>query len=139
MAAVRENRVKTPAQARRAAAALKAQQEEQAAAAKAKASVGPRAWFLIAETLPAAAAVAEHEWGWTKGKLKSAWTDGAGNSVKWLADYDALVKEAGKTDEPIAVYCGHRWYAVIPSHLFHKLVTEGFVLKQPDPAPTTGA
>lgn len=133
MAPVREARVKTATYARRAHAVRKAQAEAEAAEGAARAAQPTRAWFLIGETKATSAAQAEHEWGWTK--TKTGWTDGAGAAVKFLEGFDALVKEAKKTEAPIAVYLGYRWYAVTPPHLLDKLVRAGHVLKMPDPAP----
>jgi alkyl sulfatase BDS1-like metallo-beta-lactamase superfamily hydrolase len=145
MPAVREKRVKSPKQARATKRQAVAQKAVEAAAAAEKVNLAPRAYFVLGETLPATAAVIEHEWGWArvdaspKSKAPPAWVDPAKNEVRFLADFDALVKEARKAEAPIAVYGGHRWYAVIPPHLLDRLVTAGQVVKLPDPTPDSPA
>lgn len=136
MAAVREVRAKSNAQARAAARKASVDKAIEEATGAEKAKLPPRAFFLLGETKATAAAQAEHEWNWSK--TKTGWSVGS-QAVKFLADFDALVEEAKKDDAPIAVYLGYRWYAVIPPHMLDRLVAGGHVVKMPDPAPLVPA
>ncbi|MEI6283041.1 MAG: hypothetical protein WCP82_10075 [Alphaproteobacteria bacterium] len=91
----------------------------------------PVRYFLLAETEALADSTAVHEWGWERSK--TGWTTQDGRSVKFLADYDALLAEAHKKGPAIGVFAGYRWYAVTAPHLLDGLVKAGSVVKLDTP------